>query len=459
MKKHEVYKKRKVKKQSKIGAAWQRKKPWQRAAIITAIVMIILSILAFSGYQIFKSIMNDIDRDDEFNKLKKDDLGFESVIDENVYNIALFGIDTRDVNGTQSNSDSIMILSINKNDNKIRLVSIMRDSFVPTERNGQKIYAKINAAYSYGGPANAVKTINQCFGLDISEYATVNFFGMADIIDAVGGIYCNVMYDEIHCKININTHIQNQCSCMGVDPKKYYVKNPGKILLNGVQAVAYARIRYAKNWLGTNNDFGRTERQRYVMQQLFEKASDMSIASYPSLVKKLAPFVKTSLSNEQLLNLASLLSDKPEMITSRVPSDEYIINADFRPYGGSTVYYNYEFAGKVLRAFFYDGILPEDYIAKNGVDKTDWFGSGSSSGKTYKKSTKTNNDDDDGYIVAEEKPTSQKAETVSEEAPIVSEESQITSEEPIIVSTPTESEAPIEETTSEPPAESTGTEE
>ncbi|MBQ0083614.1 MAG: LCP family protein [Clostridiales bacterium] len=392
-------KKEKPKKTPKtfIGRFWEKREKWQKIVIIAVLV---LAILCSAGYAVFNYYASKINRDDDFNKLNDADLGIDSVIDENVFNIALFGIDTRDVNGTQSNSDSMMILSLNKKNNTIKLVSIMRDSFVPTERNGQKIYAKINAAYSYGGPANAVKTINKCFGLDISEYATVNFFGMADIIDAVGGVYCKVTYDEIHCKISINEHIRNQCHSLKIDPTPYLVKKEGEQLLNGIQAVAYARIRYAKNWQGTSNDFGRTERQRYVMQQLLDKALEMDFSSYPSLVDKLAPLVKTSFSNKELLSLASFLRQKPTMETSRVPSNEYIINSDFRPYGGSTVYYNYEYAGKVLKAFLYDGITPEDYIKQNGVDKTEWFNvkSGGGSIKTTSKSnsgSKKQNDDDD----------------------------------------------------------------
>lgn len=95
---------------------------------------------------------------------------------------------------------------------------------------------------------------------------------------------------------------------MGLDAKNYYISETGMQHLNGVQAVAYSRIRHAKNFNGVNDDFGRTDRQRYVMQQLLEKALKMDVTSYPALVNKLLPYVKTSLSNDQLLSLAYFLS-------------------------------------------------------------------------------------------------------------------------------------------------------
>ena len=170
-----------------------------------------------------------------------------------------------------------------------------------------------------------------------------------------------------------NAMINEQCIYLELDPKDYFVKKSGVQKLNGVQAVAYARIRHAKSAMGSSNDYGRTERQRLVMKLLLEKALDTSPLKYPSLINKLAPYIKTSLSNTEMASLATFLIGKPQMLQSRVPHDEYIINDNFKGAGSSAVYYNYEFAGKVLRAFFYDDILPEDYFEEHGVDKTKWF--------------------------------------------------------------------------------------
>lgn len=363
---------------------WKRRRGWQKALFVSSICVlsaVIIALGSLGGY--FMSILSKIKRDDDFNAMDNEQLGFDQVIDKNIYNIALFGLDTRAVGDFSGNSDSIMILSLNKVDNTIKLISVMRDSLVPINSDGKRVYDKINSAYSRGDAALAVNTLNTVFGLDISEYATVNFFGMIDIIDQVGGIDATITNGEIHHGITINSHIMDECKHMGIDYSQYLIKKEGLQHLNGIQAVAYARVRYSKNWLGHSDDFGRTERQRYVMEQLLKKALAMDITSYPSLAAKLTPYVKTSFSNKELLSLATFLKNKPQMVNARVPSDEYIINADFKGTGASTVYYNYEYAAKVIHAFLYDNISPEDYMAQNPVDKTAWYGV-----KSTKKTTK-----------------------------------------------------------------------
>ena len=370
-------KKRRARRKGKKGFAywWSRLKKPQKAifiASLSVVLCIVIAVAAAVGY--ISSVLGRIDRDDTFSSLTNSDLGFTDTINENIFNIALFGVDSRKVGNYSGLSDSIMILSVDKLNNDIKLVSIMRDSFVPIEgKNGKTRYGKINSAYSTGGPQLAVKTLNQLFSLDIANYATVNFYGMSDIIEAVGGIEAEITDSELHVKrFNINDMIYEQCQYMGLDAKDYYISETGMQHLNGVQAVAYSRIRHAKNFNGVNDDFGRTDRQRYVMQQLLEKALKMDVTSYPALVNKLLPYVKTSLSNDQLLSLAYFLSKKPAMIQARIPHDDFIINANYKVNGDSTVYYNYKYAGKVINALFYEELLPEEYMKLNGIDKTGW---------------------------------------------------------------------------------------
>lgn len=364
----------KRKPKSKFKRWWSSLHKWQKTTLISLcsiVAALLLTICIVLGIGL--SALSKI-QDPDFNELTSSDLNIIDVIDENIFNIALFGVDSRVIGNFEGRSDSIMILSINKSTNVIKLISIMRDSLVPIEYGGSVTYDKLTAAYSLGGPALAVKTLNSLFGLDIMEYATVNFYGMTDIIEAVGGIDVEITYDEINASsYNINWMIEEQCIYMNLNPEDYYVTTPGLQHLNGLQAVSYARIRHAENFNGRTDDFGRTERQRYVMQQLLDKALAMELSAYPNLIKKLLPYVKTSLNNSELLSLAKFLSAKPQMTTSRIPDDRYIINADYRGTGASTVYYNYKFAGTVLRAFIYDNILPEDYMDQNGVDLTSWY--------------------------------------------------------------------------------------
>ena len=375
----------------RISDWWHSLKKSQRRAI-TAIFSVLLVIgVALGALRIiFDYNYNDISENPE-------DLGFENVINSKVVNVALFGIDSREEGSFKGRSDSIMILSINTETKKVKVISVMRDSLVPITNKGKTTYAKINSAYSTGGPELAIKTLNTIFGLDISEYATVNFYGMSDIIDAVGGIDVNLVKGEINVdgyenghKVNfgINGMIQEQCSYMGIDPTPYYISESqaGEIHLNGIQAVAYARIRHAANAEGTNNDQGRTDRQRYVMEQLFNKAVTLNKSKYVNLAKALIPCSETSLSYSEIMGLAvNVLLHSPKFEQTRVPLDDYQMASKSVSGQGSCVYYDLDYAGKLIRAFIYDDIMPEDYIEQNGVEKNDWYAkrnSGTSSGVT-----------------------------------------------------------------------------
>ena len=327
-----------------------------------------------------------------------EDLGFESVIDKKIVNIALFGIDSRQVDSFKGLSDSIMILSLNTETKKVKVISVMRDSLVPITYNGKTVYGKINSAYSKGGPELAIKTLNTIFGLDISEYATVNFYGMSDIIDAVGGIDVTLAEGELDVygyengkKVNwgLNGCIAEQCGYMGLNAADYYVNKAGFQHLNGVQAVAYARIRHAANIEGTNDDYGRTDRQRYVMEQLFNKAVTLNTTQYVSLAKSLIPCSETSLSYSEIMGLAvNILLSSPSFEQSRIPLTDYQMGSKSVSGYGSCVYYDLDYASKVLKAFIYDDITPEDYMETNGIEKNDWYANryssqgGSSSSKT-----------------------------------------------------------------------------
>ena len=371
---------------------WRGCKKWQKAFMISAVSLILALSVAFGVLlKVFDYNYNNITG-------KPEDLGFESVINKKIVNVALFGIDSRKVDSFKGLSDSIMILSLNTETKKVKVISVMRDSLVPITYNGKTTYGKINSAYSKGGPELAIKTLNTIFGLDISEYATVNFYGMADIIDAVGGIDVTLAEGELDVygyengrRVNwgINGCISEQCSYMGLDASKYYINKAGTQHLNGVQAVAYARIRHAANIEGTNNDYGRTDRQRYVMEQLFNKAVTLSKSQYVKLAKSLIPCSETSLSYSQIMSLAvNILLSSPTFEQSRVPLTEYQMGSKRVSGYGDCIYYDLDYAGKIIKAFIYDDILPEDYIEINGIEKNDWY-AGRYSSSSKPSSSKT----------------------------------------------------------------------
>lgn len=361
----------------KKGKRRYKKKTWfsrlskkKKIIFLTSICVVALAVVAIPLIILLNSI------DYNHNPLNEDELGAVSVLDAGVTNIALFGIDTREMNDFTGRTDSIMILSINANDSKVKIISVMRDSFVPIGDG----YGKINSAYSKGGPTLAVKTLNTIFGLDIRDYATVNFFGMEDIIDAVGGVEIDVQQNEIEGRYRLNELIMESAIHQKVKPK--LVKKAGLQNLNGMQAVAWARIRYAATAQGVTDDFGRTDRQRFVMNALFNKALNMSATNYPKLIKALLPCTQTSLTYSEIIKLAGIFLKDVTFEEMRIAMPEYIIDADYRPKGESSVYYNLNYAAGMLHAFIYEGVSPEDYMDINGVDKSGWYGYSGSSGSS-----------------------------------------------------------------------------
>ncbi len=287
-------------------------------------------------------------------------------IPEGITSIALFGIDSR-AEDFEGNSDSIMIITIDAERHCIKLVSVMRDSLVKIEGHG---YQKINAAYDLGGAPLAIKTLNQTFDLTITDYATVDFMSMASIIEAVGGIEADLSEEEVKYA---NKVIYEMAWSRGA--KQTYIEKAGPQTLNGVQAVAYARIRMAATADGENNDYGRTQRQRYVMEQLFQKALTLDFSKYPMLIRTLLPCMETSLSYSDIFDLAGIfLTEDLQFDEARIPVDEAVIDDDFRPKNlGSCVYYDLEFAADLMNNYIYWDISFEEYIEENGCRFRKWY--------------------------------------------------------------------------------------
>ncbi len=372
----------------------RRKWPWILLSVIAVLLVLAISATALATAYIKKTFKY------EYNEItsQPEELGFEEVINEKTVNIALFGIDSRQGNSFKGLSDSIMILSINTGTKKVKLISVMRDSLVPITKNGYTSFSKINSAYSRGGPELAIKTLNTVFGLDISEYATVNFSGMAEIVDAVGGVEIEIVQGEMS---QVNACITDLCFISGIDAEGYQLKKAGVQTLNGIQAVGYARVRKATNVEGTTNDYGRTDRQRYVLGQIFNKAKELNIESFINLVKALGPCCETSLSYGEAIDLGiSVLLRSPVFEETRVPDTTYTMRAPTTK-AGSVVYYDLNFAAKLIHGFIYDDIKPEDYIAANGVERNNWYSTGFNP-PTFNHSEKTVNSSQNDGISSDE---------------------------------------------------------
>lgn len=284
----------------------------------------------------------------KIENLNKDNasLGIQdSSIIDNVLNIALFGVDQREA-GERGRSDSIMIASIDKKHSKIKLVSIMRDSYVDIEGHGKD---KLNHAYAFGGPQLAIKTLNQNYNLAIKDYAAVNFADLAHIIDAIGGIEMDIQSYEL---TEVNKYINDVSSVTGLPATP--LEKTGKQMLSGVQAVAYSRIRYVGN-----GDYERTDRQRKVLEAILTQISDLGATQYPTLVKKLLPYVETSLNATDILKIgASVFTSGIRTLDElRLPSENYsqgeMIN------GVWYLVFNKEITQEQLRNYLENDIKPE----------------------------------------------------------------------------------------------------
>lgn len=256
--------------------------------IIIIISFFILGIISFfvgMGISVFKSMINKVER----TNIDNSNLGINGDLDNqynDIKNIALFGVDSTENSGR---SDSIMILTINNKDNKLKITSLMRDSYVSIDGHGKD---KLNHAYAFGGPELAVRTINENFDLNISDFITVNFSSLPKVIDAVGGVEIDVDGEELKF---INDYIND----LNFKNKTNYATiNKTELQhLNGTQAMAYCRIRYT-----SGGDYKRSDRHREVLENLIKKSTSISALKYPELLSELLPMLKTSLSSGEIMN-------------------------------------------------------------------------------------------------------------------------------------------------------------
>lgn len=236
-----------------------------------------------------------------FNKLSKVDYQEEiignveineGVENEGYLNVALFGIDARSNEyDKNSGSDTIMIVSLNKKTKDVKMVSVYRDSYLCYEDNQ---YTKLTDIYRKYGPEKTVSVLNRNLDLDISEYVTINFEVVADVVNYVGGIEIDVGKADMQW---INGYIQENIKVTGIKSKN--IPKAGRQNLDGIQALAYARIRY----VGT--DINRAERQREVLMKTFDKVKKMNAVKLNGLIDQVLPKVKTTISTTEILGLAT----------------------------------------------------------------------------------------------------------------------------------------------------------
>lgn len=266
----------------------KKKKRRRRIGILVAEV-IILSVLCVFAYATVK--MDKLD----FNFLDEDKL--EVYKDTGPYtNIALFGLDAREGESIESGvrSDSMMIASINNETNEVKVVSIFRDTLLK-QQDGT--FDKANAAYSYGGPQEAIALLNRNLDLDIKNYMSVDFKALSDVIDALGGMELELTAEEV---VHMNNYCVETSEVTGKDYERIEPEVAGSYHLNGVQATSYARIRAT-----AGGDYKRAERQRLVIEKIVEKAQKANLKTLDKIIDVVFPQVSTSFSSKDLIGIAA----------------------------------------------------------------------------------------------------------------------------------------------------------
>lgn len=269
------------------NAERKRKKRKKIKRIIALILVVLLAFPTISAISFIKKVADAYDPTiasgvfDNITHINK----------KGITNILLLGSDARE-GEEKSRTDTMMIFTIDTVHNSLKLTSLARDTYVNVPGHGN---TKLTHAYYLGGVELLTKTIEENFGIDIHNYTLVNFESFMYIIDAIGGVTVNIKDSEL---AELNKFI----------PETYYwykdksqpmqlIDSPGEQLLNGYQALSFARIR--KN----DSAFERDRRQRDVIQAMFSGVKAMSKWQYPKLLNAVLPYIKTNMKTTQIVSL------------------------------------------------------------------------------------------------------------------------------------------------------------
>ena len=319
---------------SRKGSSGRKKKPRKKRgffgillrliAILLLIAVIMAGILAYRGKGVLQmQRVNSVNLEEvlqnNINNRVRNDMTMEGYM-----NIALFGVDSRsgDLLDGDNRSDTIMIASINKKTGEISLVSVYRDTILDV---GDGYYTKANTAYALGGPEQAIIMLNRNLDLNILDFVTVGFEGLAHTIDALGGIELEIDEEE---REYLNQYVHDMHIELGTDETP--VEESGLVNLTGIQATAYSRIRYT-----AGDDFRRAERQRIVLEKTLEKAKTASPTTLVDVANNVVGDMATSLSSKEIVNLILMASKLDLKDTGGLPQEEYREFADIE--AGSAV--------------------------------------------------------------------------------------------------------------------------
>lgn len=279
------------------GKKIKKQKPKKKMNIFVKILLTLLILIVVfvtvvfsTSYIYLKNKLGKIDYVD----LKSTEITINHGVDESLEtyrNIALLGIDARsDTFGTGNRSDCIMILSLNEKTKDVKIASVYRDTYLNIDGHGLD---KVTHAYSYGGPKLALNTLNKNLDLNITEFVAINFDTVRVVVDSIGGVEIPIDSQEVKY---INGYINSLNKQFGTSSAN--ITTPGTYKLDGVQALAYSRIRYTDG-----GDYKRTERMRDVFMAVFKKAKTMNISELNNLANTILPHVSTNISENEIMGM------------------------------------------------------------------------------------------------------------------------------------------------------------
>jgi polyisoprenyl-teichoic acid--peptidoglycan teichoic acid transferase len=251
----------------------RRRLNWRN--IIGLFLLIILIVGGVYGFSVYRSINKAAASMHEPLSGKQSNEKPKALKKKEPFSVLMLGVDERE--GDSGRSDTMIVLTVNPNNNSVKMLSIPRDT--RTEIVGKGKEDKINHAYAFGGVPMAVDTVENFLDIPIDYYVKINMEGFKDIIDTIGGI-----------------NVENDLA-FKVDQ---FTFPTGEIHLNGEEALNYTRMRYDD----PNGDFGRQERQRQIIQGVIkEGASLSSLSKVPDILQAIGSNVKTNLTIQEMISI------------------------------------------------------------------------------------------------------------------------------------------------------------
>ena len=336
----------------------------KRISIKTIILMIVVEIITLIGIINVSSVI----RLAKMTQIVPFDpkVVISPYIDESTINImkgyktvAIFGVDSRNGSVAQgNNADVNLIINLNVENGDIEIISIYRDLYLSvTDGNS---YDKLNSAYRRGGPEAAVKVLNKCLDLNITNFFAFNWKAVADGIELLGGIDLDISKAEYKY---MNAFIHETCIATGIDaknPAAHYIKSSGMQHLDGVQAVAYGRLRLM------DSDFQRVDRQKEVIMLCLQKAKTLDIPTLRMILEAVLPQIAYEFDMNEMVSLLRIIRNVTIVESTSCPETSNVVTMDMGNSGACVVPINLEKAVIKLHKILFN---EDDYTVSTAVKR------------------------------------------------------------------------------------------